>query len=100
VRRLRERERPCDELRLREERPPRDRLDEERPRLELRVRFERPPRLEDDPRDELPRRPRPLAPPVRLLTVAQAMRPAVLLLRPCFFSESSMCSAMRFCLLL
>jgi hypothetical protein len=32
------------------------------------------------------------------LTVAQAMRSAALVERPRFFSDSSMCSAWRFCL--
>jgi hypothetical protein len=39
----------------------------------------------------------PFAPPVFLFTVAQAMRSAVLVLRPRRFALLSMCEAMRFC---
>lgn len=50
-------------------------------------------------RDEL--RPRdallPRAPPVRLFTVAHAMRSAVLVLRPRRFALFSIFAAMRFC---
>jgi hypothetical protein len=39
----------------------------------------------------------PLAPPVRLFTVAHAMRSAVFVLRPRRFALLSMCEAIRFC---
>jgi hypothetical protein len=39
----------------------------------------------------------PFAPPVRLFTVAQAMRSAVLVLRPRRFALFSIFDAMRFC---
>jgi hypothetical protein len=40
----------------------------------------------------------PLAPPVRLFTVAQAIRSAVLVPLPRRLALDSMCEAMRFCL--
>lgn len=42
----------------------------------------------------------PFAPPVSLFTVAQPMRSASFSLPPRFLTLSSMCAAIRFCLLL
>jgi hypothetical protein len=39
----------------------------------------------------------PFAPPVRLLTVAHAIRSALFVLRPRRFALLSICEAMRFC---